>query len=204
MSKPTDNREHALLQRLRAGDERAFDYFFHRFYPLMLLFAKRFIADADAAEEVVHDVFYKVWQKQDEFPSVQSLKAFLYISTKNAALNQLSKLQSRYKHQDLYARLSAQMDQPIIEEIIRAEVYSSLSAAIRTLPEQCQRIIRLIFEDGEKPAEIAERLNISISTINSQKARGLSLLRERLAGKDLDLLVWAIALSSPIGDRFLG
>src|SRR5690606_1241128 len=123
MSEPINNRENALLQRLNMGDERAFDYFFHRFYPLILLFARRFLVDTDTAEEVVHDVFYKVWQKQDEFPTVQSLKAFLYISTKNAALNQLSKLRSRYKHQDQYVQLSTQTDQPIIEEIIRAEVY---------------------------------------------------------------------------------
>lgn len=204
MSKPIDNRENALLQHLHAGDERAFDYFFHRFYPLMLLFAKRFLTDTAIAEEVVQDVFYKAWKKRTDFASIQSLKAFLYIATKNGALNQLSKLQSRDRNHDGYARLSTQTDQPIIEEIIRAEVYSSLSAAIRTLPEQCQKIIRLIFEEGEKPADIAEKLNISISTINSQKARGLSLLRERLTGKDLDLLVLVIAMGHPMADRFLG
>ncbi|WP_353182957.1 RNA polymerase sigma-70 factor [Parapedobacter lycopersici] len=205
MSEPIHhNREDVLLHRLRAGDERAFDYFFHRFYPLILLFAARFLEHGDTAEEVVQDVFHKAWERRKDFPEVRSLKAFLYISAKNAALNQLSKSRNRSRNQDKYARLGTQVDQPVIEEIIRAEVYSSLSAAISTLPEQCQKIIRLIFEEGEKPADIAEQLNISISTINSQKARGLSLLRERLADKDLDLLMWAIVMSYPISDRFLG
>jgi len=64
MSKPIENRENALLQHLQAGDERAFDYFFHRFYPLILLFAERFSPNTAVAEEVVQDVFYKAWEKR--------------------------------------------------------------------------------------------------------------------------------------------
>lgn len=200
---PNFTQENVLLQSLRESDERAFDYFFHRFYPLMLLFAKRFIPDADVAEEAVQDVFYKVWEKRGDFQEVNALKAFLYISTKNATLNQLSKHQSREKYQQAYAMLNEQTDPPIIHEIIRAEVLASLSDAILTLPEQCQKIILLIFEEDEKPADIAKKLNISISTVNSQKARGLSLLKERLTGKDLDLLLWLIAINYSAGQLFI-
>ena len=185
----TNTQEHALLQSLRGGDERAFEYFFHRFFPLILLFVKRFIADDEVAEEVVQDVFYKVWKKQADFEHVQAMKAFLYIAARNTALKQLCKAQNRSKYQGIYAAASEQIDQPAIDEIIRSEVFSSLSEAISTLPAQCQRIIRLIFEEDQKPVEIAEKLNISISTVNSQKARGLSLLKERLTGKDWDMLI---------------
>lgn len=200
MSEPTYNREDELLQRLGEGDERAFDYFFHRFYTLMVVFAKRFLIDVDAAEEVVQDVFYKVWERRGNFQDVQALKAFLYISTKNTTLNQLSKYQNREKYQQAYAMLNQQTDRPVIHEIIRAEVLTSLSNAIDTLPEQCRKIIRMIFEEDEKPADIAKKLNISISTVNNQKARGLSLLRERLTGKDLDLLLWVLSISYSVGE----
>ncbi len=177
-----------LLQRLNRGEELAFDYFFHQYYPLMVTFAQRFVPDDTLAEEVVQDVFYKVWERRRSFKNTQALKAFLYISTKNASYNEISKFQNRYRHQDAYAAENEIAEQPVVQEIIRTEVYASLSRAIHMLPEQCKKIIQLLFEEGKKPAEIADELGISVSTVNSQKARGLTLLKQQLKNKDLDLL----------------
>jgi|SRR5690606_16075615 len=183
--------DHILLHRLNQGEEVAFDYFFHRYYPLMVTFALRFVRDKEIAEEIVQDVFHKVWMRKESFKDVNALKAFLYISTKNAAYNEISKIQNRYKHQEEYAKGNDPIDQPVMQHIIRTEVYASLSAAINELPLQCQKIIKLLFEEEKKPAEIAEELGVTISTVNSQKARGLKLLRYRLKGKDMGLL-WII------------
>jgi len=184
----------ALLKRLNRGEEPAFEYFFHRFFPLMVTFARRFVVDEVLAEEIVQDVFYKVWERQDSFTDVQALKAFLYIFIKNAAYNEISKLQNRHKHQTAYASEKAMTEQSILKDIVRIEVCASLSTAIGSLPEQCQKIIQLLFEEEKKPMEIADELGISVSTVNSQKARGLMLLKQRLEGKDLDLLLLLIAM----------
>lgn len=186
--------DNVLLRRLNQGEELAFDYFFHRYFPLMITFARRFVMDEVYAEEIVQDVFYKVWQRRSSFASPQALKAFLYISTKNASFNQISKMQNRTKHQDNYAVEKDIEEQSILHDIIRTEVYVFLSEAIRTLPDQCQKIIQLLFEEDKKPIEIADELGISVSTVNSQKARGLLLLRQRLKGKDLDLLMIIMTL----------
>lgn len=186
--------DHLLLRRLNQGEEFAFDYFFHLYFPLMVTFSRRFVADSVLAEEIVQDVFYKVWERRGSFADVQALKAFLYISTKNASFNEISKIQNRHKHQDNYAAEKETTDECVLQEIVRTEVYHSLSAAIRTLPEQCQRIIQLLFEEDKKPKEIAEELGISVSTVNSQKARGLLLLKQRLKRKDLDLLLVMLTL----------
>ncbi|NGM62462.1 RNA polymerase sigma-70 factor [Sphingobacterium sp. SGG-5] len=182
------------MQRLKRGEELAFDYFFHRYFPLMVTFASRFVPNNVLAEEIVQDVFYKVWERRSSFANAQALKAFLYISTKNASYNEISKFQNRYKHQEAYASENELTEQPVLQEIIRTEVYASLSVAIQTLPGQCRKIIQLLFEEGKKPIEIADELGISISTVNSQKARGLMLLKQLLKGKDLDLLLLIIFL----------
>lgn len=186
--------DNAVLQRLNKGEEAAFDYFFHRYFPLMQSFARRFIADEGLAEEVVLDIFFKVWEKRSDFVNAKALKAFLYIATKNASYNALKKDQSRNKHQESSILWHEQTEESVIREIVRSEVYATLSLAISTLPEQCRRIIQLLFEEDKKPSEIAEALGITISTVNSQKARGLTLLRERLSGKDLDTLLILIVL----------
>lgn len=186
--------DNVVLRRLNEGEEAAFDYFFHRYFPLMQAFARRFIADEGLAEEVVLDVFFKVWEKRSDFADAKTLKAFLYIATKNASFNALKKDQSRHKHQASSILGHEQTEASVIREIVRSEVYATLSLAINTLPEQCRRIIQLIFEEDKKPSEIAEALGITISTVNSQKARGLALLRDKLKGEDLDTLLIFIVL----------
>ncbi len=186
--------DNAVLQRLNQGDEKAFDYFFHRYFPLIQSFAQRFVSDSAVAEEVVLDVFFKVWEKRTDFVDANALKAFLYIATRNASYNALKKDHSRNNHHEAASLLRGHVEESFVREIVRSEVYATLSQAINTLPEQCKRIIQLIFEEEKKPSEIAEALGISISTVNSQKARGLKLLRKRLKGSDLDTLLMLIAL----------
>lgn len=189
------DKEQILLKRLNRGEEMAFDYFFHRYYPLMTTFSKRFLSDSISAEELVQDVFYKVWEKRSDFHDVRSLKAFLYKATRNASFNEISKTQNRYKHQEAYSLNEEQSENSVLSEIVRTEVYASLTEAIRTLPDQCSKIIQMLFEEEMKPSEIATELGIAISTVNSQKARGLTLLKERLKGKDLDFLAMLILFS---------
>ncbi|WP_164122837.1 RNA polymerase sigma-70 factor [Sphingobacterium sp. xlx-130] len=187
--KPNDHQERLLLLALNAGSESALDYFFYKFYPLLFLFAKRLMNDEAASDEIVQDVFVKLWQGKHSFQTVASLKAFLYISTKNGCLNYIKKSQNREKYEEYYVKLSEGDEQPVLNQIIRSEVWSNLSCAIDKLPDQCGKIIRMLFEEDLKPKEIAEKLNLNISTVNSQKARGLSLLKKSLSKNDFDLLL---------------
>lgn len=186
----------AILRRLNQGQEMAFEYFFHRFFPLMFVYAQRLINNPELAKEVVQDVFFKVWEKHNDFKDVRALKAFLYVATKNAAFNALDKLTNRQKHYGLYASHINEADQhTVIHEIIRSELYASLSSAIATLPEQCRKIIQMIFEEDMQPSEIADKLGISVSTVNSQKSRGLMLLKQRLNPKDLSLVLFLLSIN---------
>lgn len=177
-----------LLAGLRSGDERAFDNIFHSFYASLCYFACRLISDPAVANELVQDALLLVWQKRDGFYSFDSLKAFVYISTRNACYNHLKKVKVNALRQQAIANSNEQDDDTVLHQIIETEVFRELYAAIDTLPEQCNKVMKMIV-DGSKPKEIAEELGITISTVNNQKMRGISLLKKRLSNEGLATLV---------------
>lgn len=187
--------EHAIFLCLQHGDERAFDYLFHKYYPVILFFIRRILPDIKDAEEVAQDIFFKAWEKHRDFDSLYSFKGFLYTAARNASINLISKNRNRIKYHEDYASKSDKDETPILRAIIRSEVLSELSHGINGLPEQCRNIMRMIFEEEMDAKEVAKELNISVSTVNSQKARGLSLLRVRLSHKSFDLLLLTLFFS---------
>lgn len=183
-----DLNETELLHRLQLGDIQAFDYIFGKFYSALCFFATRLTSERFVAEEIVQDTFYKLWNKHADFVSLNSIKAFLYISTRNASINFLNKEQRKTKHGVELGLLEDEFQEPIINQIIYTEVLREIAIEVDALPEQCAKIIKMIFEDGLQPKEIAGKLNITVSTVYNQKMRGLSILKKRLSGRGFSTL----------------
>lgn len=181
-----------LLLRLQNGDQYAFNFLFKKFYAPLCFFSARLISNKFAAEEIVQDVLYKLWCKHADFNSLASIKAFLYISTRNACMNYLDKEQRKMKHDLNIALSDDDIEEPVINEIIYVEVLTEIALEISNLPDQCGKIIKMIYEDELKPQEIADQLHITVSTVYNQKMRGLSILRKRLSGRGFNLLVTTI------------
>jgi RNA polymerase sigma-70 factor (family 1) len=183
-----------LLLRLRNGDQHAFNVLFRKFYSSLCFFSTRLTSNKFAAEEIVQDILYKLWCKHTDFDSLLSVKAFLYISTRNACMNYLNKEKRKAKHDLAIALAEDDLEEPIINEIIYVEVLNEIALEISHLPEQCGKIIKMIYEDELKPQEIADQLHITVSTVYNQKMRGLSILRKRLSGRGFTLLTAALLL----------
>jgi RNA polymerase sigma-70 factor (ECF subfamily) len=79
-----------IIRELKQGNQLAISAIFHRFYAQLCLFADSFVKDQLVAEDIVSDVFIKLWNKANDFSSLTAIKAFLYISTKNASLNYIN------------------------------------------------------------------------------------------------------------------
>jgi RNA polymerase sigma-70 factor (ECF subfamily) len=177
------------IEALKAGDEKAFERLLHYFYTALCYFSEKITNNWPAAEEVVEDTFMKVWQRHTDFENVSSIKAFLYISIRNSSLNFLDRSSHKRKHEQYLAAISEPLEEDVLNEIIRTEVLNEIYQAINDLPEECSRIFKLLYQGNKKPKEIAQQLNISVSTVNSQKQRGLILLRKKLSGKSFELLL---------------
>jgi RNA polymerase sigma-70 factor (family 1) len=180
--------EKGLLLKLNAGDRVAFGQIFTLFYRPLCFFATRLAGNSSAAEEIVQDTFFKIWERHADFLTLQSLKAFLYIATRNACYNYRRQQKSGNSHLEIIAGQYEPDEETVLHRIIETEVYRELTQAIETLPDQCRKVMKMSF-DGLKPKDIALELGITVSTVNSQKMRGISLLKGRLSGEDMAFLI---------------
>ena len=178
--------EEVWLQQLSKGSEKAYIQLFERYYTLLAMFAFRYLADRQLAEDAVHDVVLNLWQKKERFISITTLKAYLYNSVRNRCLNILEHDQVR----KIYIR---KMKEQGAEELnyLETEVYEQLREAIYALPEQQRQIFDLTLQ-GFDNAEIAKKLNITLDAVKSHKKRGKKLLKENLG----NLMLWVLILNS--------
>jgi RNA polymerase sigma-70 factor (ECF subfamily) len=160
----------------------SFERVFRKFYALLVLFARKLTRDEAAAEDIVSDVFCKLWQRQFQFGSMQSARAFLYISVRNACLNHLyrSDYQAGVRKKIEYVR-KEETEEFALNHIIRAEISGQVLQQVDQLPAACRRIMRMSFVQGFSNRQIARELQLSINTVRNQKARGIHLIRKRLA-----------------------
>lgn len=193
-----------VVTLLRKGDERAFDQLFRRFYPALCYFARRFLPAEGMAEEAVQDSLFKLWQKRQYFENYNAVKAFLYISTKNACLDGVVQEQRKLKREDTWYQQQEKIEPAVEEQLIRTEVLLEISRAINELPEQCKKVMKMSYEQGMSGKEIADAMGLSVSTVNNQKARGLSLMKKSLSIDHLSVLMLIISISDLISANITG
>jgi RNA polymerase sigma-70 factor (ECF subfamily) len=161
------------LQRLVAsGDEAAFTQLYLHYGKKLIQFAVSLIRSREIAEELVEDVFVKLWSNRERIREIDNLTVYLYVSVKNKALNALSS-----KAHELIAAPFDYLD-TVMDEfapdpynlMITVEMMTRMREAIESLPPRCKLIFKLVREDGLKYKEVAEILNISVNTIDVQMA----------------------------------
>ncbi len=171
--------EAGLIERLKAGEEAAFQTLFRDYYPPLCVYAKRLTGDADGAREVVQDLFVRLYEGREELPALGSLKSYLYAAVRNACLNQLKQAQTRHQH---HQRLLYQA--PTGEDtdaLVQLELEEKIWRAVQDLPEQCRKIFRMNRFEDKKNRQIAEELGISVRTVETQISKALRLLRGALS-----------------------
>ncbi len=168
-----------LFEEIRKDNEKAFEKLFHNYYGHLCLFASRILQDDISAEEIVQDFFVKLWEKRHQLSIETSVKNYLFRSVKNLCLNfiQHNKIKLRYAQSVLSDASNNQLLENSFTEINLAE---KIEESIQSLPEKRQIIFRLSREDGLKYREIAEKLNISIKTVEAQMGLAIKTLREKL------------------------
>lgn len=174
---------------INIGDRDIFNSIFHQYYKTLCYFAERITESHSDAEDIVEELFVKLWNKQQPFESEQHLKAFLYRSTKNACLDFLKLTERANNRHTLFFMDNDQWEESYLNEIIRAEVLREVYNAIEHLPPQCSKIITMSYIDGKSNQEIAEELGLSLQTVKNQKGRGLSILKGKLPYDKYQLLL---------------
>jgi RNA polymerase sigma-70 factor, ECF subfamily len=169
-----------LLRNIKQGDSHSFELLFRRLYPKLCAYAQKFLHDTNDSKEVVQELFFNIWRNRDRIDESQSLTSYLFISTKNRCLNILEARKNKSKHAELLWYLYVQEsteNNNAFQQLVVNDVEKNLNIALEHLPKECKRIFELSRYEGLKYQEIAQRLNISIKTVETQMSRALTKLR---------------------------
>lgn len=177
-----------LFQAFQAGSQGAFERLFKQQYPALCAFATGYLHDHDAAEDVVQHCFVNFWQKRESIALQQSLKSYFYTMVRNRCINKLKSVKVQHQH----AEGIAHQEEPAAEEseMEVGELADRIAQAIEAMPTERRRIFQMSREEGLKYREIAQKLEISVKTVENQMGKALKYLRDTLS----DYLFWVMVL----------
>lgn len=178
--------DQAVIEAVKNGSYSAFERIFRSHYGPLCAFAMGYLKDRDATEEAVQQVFYIVWERRESINITTSFKAYLYQAVRNHCLNAL-------KHEQVKASAHGELlreDEPEEENNLESiELRERIDQAISELPTERQKIFRMSRFEELKYKEIAEKLQISVKTVENQMGKALKHLRESLS-ELMPLLLW--------------
>ena len=169
--------ERELVAKIKAGDANAFSRIFEHYHSKVFRFCHQFVKSSDLADEIVQEVFIKVWKQKNDLDVYKSFGGFLFKVAKNQTIDHL-------RSQISEISINESISDNLISNNIQAEeamIYDDLkkiiSASVSKMPEQRQRIFRLSREDGLTHKEISAQLGISPNTVKVNIFKSLKELR---------------------------
>lgn len=169
-----------INEKIRNGDRNAFNAFFRAHYAPMVNFCVRIVCDEDVAEDIVQQSFVRLWEKKEDIVVTVSLKAYLARMVRNAAINYLSRERERHKNNVDSDEIGSILDTGPYNILLGSEIESRLEESLSSMPEKRREVFMLSRYDGLKNKEIAERLNISIKTVEGHMTKALETIRTAL------------------------
>lgn len=171
------NTDKALFERIATGDEAAFGIIFFRYTARLAPFVTRLLQSDAWSEEIIQDVFLRLWQSRQQLATVEHPGAYLYHMASNRTLDYIKRNARDVKLQYYAARwLAPAPDHPDRQQDFR-EIDRLLKEAVTRLPAQRGKVYQLVREEGLSHAEIAERLQISKHTVRNHVAEALQEIR---------------------------
>jgi RNA polymerase sigma-70 factor (ECF subfamily) len=178
------------IQEFNNGDQQAFAAVFRIYYRPLCYFATQLVNDPGEAEDIVKDSFVKLWHKHTNFDNEQTIKSFLYITTRNACLNFLRHVKVKDTvHRELVYLEEGRGQELMLNQLIRLEMMQEIYNEIEKMPEKRREVFKLAYLEGMKNEDIANQMGLSIFTVKEHKAKALSYLRTRFSDKQLLLLL---------------
>ena len=170
-----------LQSGIAAGNQHSFEDLYRLFFARLFNFALLFVHKKEIAEETVNDVMMKVWNKRRDLLEIKNLETYLFVAVRNQSLNYLS----QYSHYHITLEHDNERGEIINlndpeKELEWKEIYFRLNQAIDKLPEQCRTVFKLVKEEGFRYKQVAEILNISPRTVETQLFRAIKKLNKVL------------------------
>jgi len=173
---------------LAQRDEAAFEQMFKTHFKRLHAYAFTILRDEIQAEEMVQQVFFKLWERSENLSLTGSVSSYLYRAVHNESLNYIKHQKVRSNHQlNVAYSMKNEVEHPA-KKIMAGELEKKIHSALNELPEQCRTIFQMSRFDELKYREIADKLDISVKTVESQMSKALRLLRVKL----VDFLIFIL------------
>ncbi|CAN5632336.1 sigma-70 family RNA polymerase sigma factor [soil metagenome] len=184
-----------VIALIAARDTRALEVLYDRYSRVVYSFSLRIVADPQLAEEILQEVFFRVWQQGAGFQSTRgSLITWLLSITHNLSIDEVRKRNRRPKRADsadpeLVLSSIADEGISIDDEVWLSGVRSAIKAALRQLPREQADVIELAYFRGLTQREIAEALKQPLGTVKTRMRLGLQKLREQLGDSEHEMII---------------
>ena len=178
----TSAAELVWVDRIRAGDVDAFEALYRKYWQPLYAFAFRYVRSKEDAEEVVQDVFFRIWRGRADWVPAGAVRNYVYCAVRNAARDRLERaaVARRWGGRGHVGQGAAAAAAAIQSELEAAELVAAVQRALDELPPKRSAVCKLRLIDELSYAQIADRLGIREKTVETQLARGLKFLRERM------------------------
>lgn len=175
----------SFISLLQQGDKVAYETLFRLYYDKLIHIAKTYLVRREDAEEIVQDVFLKLWEQKGSLAKIANINAYLFTLVKRECLNHLrhDRIKQEYADKALYRKSTIQygfLKDEAASLLLENELEQRIMESLELLPEKCKKVFMKSRMEGLKHKEIAEELGISHKTVDNHIAKALSHLRLHL------------------------
>ncbi|WP_262245691.1 RNA polymerase sigma factor [Parapedobacter soli] len=170
--------ENELLRRISRGDQSAFGALFKSYHPFVYAFGRRITRSDELAEEVVQDVFLKIWVDRESLEKIDNFGAYLNRIVRNHCYNVLRKLAMESRHASLLSAGFDDTDDSTAQQLDYNDVNEVLEDAIQTLSTQQKNVYQLCHQRGLTYQEASDELGISRQTVHAYMKDALRKIRD--------------------------
>ena len=171
-----------ILSNLKErGSERDFKRLYDLLYSRFFRIAFYYLQGDEWAQEVTLDVFLTLWNKRRELSEIKNFENYSFILLKNASLNYIEKNKNTTENLDDCSEIAHAEVNPETN-LLNEELFLVYLNALEELPQKCREVFVLIREEGLSYREVADKLNISVKTVDAQLQKALSRLKNKIAG----------------------
>lgn len=196
MSKQVLSNYQQLILDASEGDESAFAHIFYEYSPALLAFAKKLAYSPIEAEEIIQNVFLRVWLHRDKLPGIENLKSWLYKFVVNEGLSYIKKRAARDRATLQFQNTVISADNDIEKIVDLNELKRIVAEAVESLSEQRKKVFNLSRGEGLSIDEISEQLNLSPSTVKNTLVAALKVIRNYLSTYGYSSYIFIVLLLS--------
>jgi RNA polymerase sigma-70 factor (ECF subfamily) len=185
--------EYIIIRQFKQGDHHSFRVLYEKYAPKLYAFSKKYLQSTEDVEEIVQEVFLRIWEKRSNIDEYQSFSAYVIQAAKHRIFNGFRKKVNEQAYIDFLVFADDSSKNYTELDVDYRDIKIKVENAISAMPPKRQEIFRMSREKGLKNKEIADQLEISIKTVENQMGQALKFLRDELSDYQMFVLVFMLS-----------